>query len=414
MPEYADFFPKLALAVALLLTALAAAPFFERIRLPSPAAFLAVGIAAGLFGVAPTGELPVVTLEQIGAVALFAILFQGGLGTGFSAARAAARPILALGLFGTVVTAGGLALAAHFVLGLEWSVALLIAVALAPTDPAAVYAVLRGRSGSARARTVLEGESGFNDPAGIALMVAVTAAVAGSHASYGHSAFRFVEELAIGSAAGVAGGLILLAALRVTRHLEEGVQAVAVLLGAVLLGSVTATLHGSGFLAVYIAGLLLSDAWAREDGTRHAVPEALSAAAEPLLFATLGAAFAPLVGLDNIAYGIFLMVMTVFVVRPLVASVCLIGSDLQAADRALVSWGGLKGAVPLLLAAYPALEQFHDAETVAATVLVATAASLVVQGGTLPLIADRARRREQPNALSPPRCAEVDDDPRHA
>ena len=394
MSEYADFFPQLALAVALLMTALAAAPFFERIHLPSPAAFLAVGIAAGLLGVAPTGDLPIVTLEQVGAVALFVNLFQGGLGTGFGAARAAARPILALGLFGTVATAGGLALAGHFVLGLDWPVSLLVAVALAPTDPAAVYAVMRGRSGSERARTVLEGESGFNDPAGIALMVAVTAAVATAHSSYGHSALRFVEELAIGLAAGVVGGLILLAGLRLTRHLENGVQAVAVILGAVLLGAVTASLHGSGFLAVYIAGLLLSDAWEREDGTQHAVPEALAGVAEPLLFATLGAAFAPLVGLDHVGYGVVLMVVTVFVIRPIVASLCLIGSDLQAADRALVSWGGLKGAVPLLLAGYPALEHFDEAGTVAAIVLVATAASLLVQGGTLPLVAERASKQE--------------------
>jgi potassium/hydrogen antiporter len=221
MSEYADFFPQLALAVSLLLAALAAAPLFERIRLPSPAAFLAVGIVAGLLGVAPTGELPIVTLEQVGAVALFVILFHGGLGTGFGSARAAARPILTLGLLGTVATAGGLALAGHFVLGLDWPVSLLVAVALAPTDPAAVYAVLRGRTGSDRARTVLEGESGFNDPAGIALMVAVTAAVATSHASYGHAAWRFVEELAIGSAAGVVGGLILVAGLQLTRHVDR-------------------------------------------------------------------------------------------------------------------------------------------------------------------------------------------------
>ena len=397
MPEYADFFPQLALAVGLLLTALAAVPLFERIRLPSPAAFLAVGIAAGLLGVAPTGELPIVTLEQIGAVALFVILFQGGLGTGFGSARAAARPILTLGLFGTVATAGGLALVSRFVLGLDWSIALLVAVALAPTDPAAVYAVLRGQSRSDRARTVLEGESGVNDPAGIALMVAVTAAVATSHSSYGHSAWRFVEELAIGSATGVVGGLILLVGLRVTRQLEDGLQAVAVVLGVVLLGAITASLHGSGFLAVYIAGLLLSDAWVRQDGIQHVVPEALSSVAEPLLFATLGAAFAPLVGLDHIGYGVFLMVMTVFVVRPIVASLCLIGSDLPAPDRALVSWGGLKGAVPLLLAAYPALENFDEAGTVAAIVLVATAASLLVQGGTLPLVADRAVKRRSAN-----------------
>jgi cell volume regulation protein A len=394
MREYADFFPTLALAVGLLLAALAAAPLFERLRLPSPAAFLAVGIVAGLLGIAPTAELRVVTLEQVGAVALFAILFEGGLGTGLRAARTAARPILMLGLFGTVATAGGLALAAHYVVRLDWSVALLVAVALAPTDPAAVYAVLRGRSGATRPRTILEGESGFNDPAGIALMVAVTAAVATDHSSYAHGALRFLEELAIGLALGVAGGLILLTLLKATRHLDDGVQGVAVILGAILLGAGTAALHGSGFLAVYIAGLVLSDQWSRQDGRHHAVTVALAAAAEPLLFATLGAAFAPYVGWQDIGYGLFLVAVTIFVVRPLIAWACLIGSDLRRAERALVSWGGLKGAVPLLLAAYPALEHFEDATTVAAIVLVATAGSLIVQGGTLPIVAKRAGSRE--------------------
>ena len=207
MDEYVDFFPELALAAALLLAALAAAPLFERIRLPSPAAFLAVGIAAGLLEIAPTADLPVVRLEQVGAVALFVILFQGGLSTGFGAARAAARPILSLGLVGTAATASGWRWSLTSLLGLDWSIALLVAAALAPTDPAAVYAVLRGRSGSERARTILEGESGFNDPAAISLMVAVTAAIAAGHSSYGHAVARFAEELGIGLAAGIAGGL---------------------------------------------------------------------------------------------------------------------------------------------------------------------------------------------------------------
>ena len=396
MSQYVDFFPELALTAALLLAALAAAPLFERIRLPSPAAFLAVGMAAGLLQIEPAADLSVVRLEQVGAVALFVILFQGGLSTGFSAARAAARPILSLAILGTAATACGLAVISHFALGLDWSVALLVGVALAPTDPAAVYALLRGRGGSERARTILEGESGFNDPAGIALMVAVTAAVTAGHASYGHPVVRFVEELGIGLAAGIGGGLVLIWALRATRHLEEGVQAVVVVLGAVLLGALTATLHGSGFLAVYIAGLLLSDAWVRQDGTQHAVPEALSTVAEPLLFVTLGAAFAPLVGLGDIGRGILLTLVTVFALRPLIASACLLGSRLDPSDRALVSWGGLKGAVPLLLAGYPALDDFDGADTVAA--LVPTGASLVVQGGTLPFVADRAASAGQSSA----------------
>ena len=388
MEKYRDFFPSLALGAALLLAALAAAPLFARFRLPGPAAFLAVGIAAGALGIAPTEDLSTVTLERVGAVALFFILFKGGLDTGFRAARLAARPILSLGIVGTAATAGGLAVAGRYVLGLDWSVAVLVAVALAPTDPAAVYAVLRG-SDSSRSRTVLEGESGVNDPAAIALMVAVTATVASGSSSYGHAVFQFFEELAIGSAAGIAGAAILVFVVRKTRH-HGDLDAVFVLLGAVLLGAVTATLHGSGFLAVYIAGLLLSDTWASRTDAGGEVPEALSATAEVVLFATLGAAFAPLVGIGDLASGLALTLITVFAVRPLVTLGCLVGSGLSPRDRTLVSWGGLKGAVPLLLAAYPALEHFTKADDVAAMVLVATAASLLVQGGTLPHFADRA------------------------
>jgi cell volume regulation protein A len=387
--EYAHFFPQLALAAVLLLAALAAAPLLDRVGLPGPAAFLATGIAAGLLGIAPTGDLSAVTLERIGAVALFVLLFQGGLATGLRAARRAARPILSLGLAGTGLTAAGLAVAAR-ASGLDWSTALLVGVALAPTDPAAVYSVLRGRTGSPRARTILEGESGFNDPAAISLMVAVTAAVATSHASYGHSVARFVEELTIGMAAGIAGGILLRMGLRAAPRLHDDVQSVALLLGVAVLGALTAWGHGSGFLAVYVAGLLVSDAWARLEGRHHAVPEALSATAEPLLFATLGAVFAPLVGLGDLGRGIALTVVTVFVVRPLVAAACLHRSGLRLRERVLVSWGGLKGAVPLLLAAYPALEAFEGTDTVEATVLVATAASLVLQGAMLPFFAARA------------------------
>jgi cell volume regulation protein A len=218
-------------------------------------------------------------------------------------------------------------------------------------------------------------------------MVAVTIAVAGSESSYGDAALRFAEELAIGTVAGIAGGLALIRALRAMPHLDPGVRAIGVVLASLLLGGLTATVHGSGFLAVYLAGLLLSDAWAKQGATLRAVPDALGGIAEPLLFAVLGAAFAPLVGPADVARGIVLTLATVLVVRPFVAALCLPGSGLRRAERALVSWGGLKGAVPLLLAAYPALEGFGKADTVAATVLVATAASLVLQGVLLPRIA---------------------------
>jgi cell volume regulation protein A len=396
MSEYADVFPNLFALAVLLLVALAATPLARRVGLPGPAAFLAVGIVAGAVGLAPTEDLSLVALEQVAAVALYAILFQGGLDTGFAAWRRSARPIVLLGLPGTAATAGALALGGHFVLGLDWSLAALIGIALAPTDPAAVYAVLRGQRTETRARTVLEGESGFNDPIGISLMVVAIAMLGPEGASVEDGALRLAEELGIGAAAGVAGGLALAAALRATPRLDEGLQSVAILVGALLVGAGTASVHGSGFLAVYLAGLLLSDAWTRQDGRVHAVPLATSALAEPLLFGFLGAAFAPHVDLRAVGFGVVLTVLTAFAVRPLVAVACTIGSGLRPGERALVSWGGLKGAVPLLLAAFPALERLDGADDVQAIVLVATAASVVAQGATVSLVAARVVGAEAP------------------
>ena len=389
MSDFADFFPKLLVLAALLLAALAAAPVAQRLGLPGPAAFLAVGVGAGLLGIAPTDDLSTVALEQIGAVALYAILFQGGLATGFRAFRRSAQPIVLLGLPGTAVTAGALAVLGHVLLGLDWELAFLVGIALSPTDPAAVYAVLRGQRADTRSRTILEGESGFNDPVGISLMVVAVAALGEDGTGAGGAAVRLVEELGIGVAGGVVGGLALAAVLRATPRLEEGLQSVAVLAGALLVAAATASLHGSGFLAVYLTGLLVADRWKAKDGPRHPVPEAVGAVAEPVLFGLLGAAFAPLVGAGDVWRGLALTLLTALAVRPLVASACLAGSGLVRAERTLVAWGGLKGAVPLLLAAFPALEGLDGADTVQAVVLVATAASILVQGATLGLVARR-------------------------
>jgi potassium/hydrogen antiporter len=163
-----------------------------------------------------------------------------------------------------------------------------------------------------------------------------------------------------------------------------------------LLGGLTAAIHGSGFLAVYIAGLVLSDAWASQDGMVHAVPNALAGVAEPLLFAVLGAAFADLVEPGDLARGLLLTIATIIVIRPVVAAVCLHGTGLTRREATLVSWGGLKGAVPLLLGAYPALEGFGQADTVAAIVLVGTATSLVIQGAGLPYISQQLFTGREP------------------
>jgi potassium/hydrogen antiporter len=386
MSALPDFYAGTLLATALLLIALAMAPLARRAWLPEPAGFLAIGVVAGALGLQPVGELSVLHLQEIGSLALFAVLFQGGLSTGWTAWRRHARMIGALGLPGTAATAALLALAGAG-LGLSWEAAVLVGVALAPTDPAAVYATLRNR-GETRARTILEGESGFNDPIGIAMMAAAVVAI-GAGGSTGRAGIRLVEELGIGLAGGLLGAGLVILVLRVTPQLDDGLQAVALLAVAVLVAAGTAAAHGSGFLAIYLTGLLVSDRWAREDGRRHAVPESLAALSEPILFGLLGAAAAPFLSLREAIVGIALTLVTVLAVRPLVVLACAAGSGLERSERILVSCGGLKGAVPLLLATYPALEALDVSNEVQAVVLVATAASIVLQGAALRVVALR-------------------------
>jgi cell volume regulation protein A len=389
MDAFSDYYPDLLLTACLLGAALALAPVAERLRLPAPAAFLAAGVTAGALGIAPFADISPTFLEEIGTLALYAILFQGGLSTGLRAFRSNARPIMMLGLPGTAATAGALALAGRAI-GLDWSLAILVGVALAPTDPAAVYAVLRGGGQQSAARTVLEGESGFNDPVGISLMVVTLSMLGSDSASFWEGVLRLGEELLIGAAGGVVGGALLMVLLRSTPRLEEGLQSFAVITGAVIVGAGTATLHGSGFLAIYVAGLVISDAWAKQDSNRHAVPEALSAIAEPLLFGLLGAVFADRLGWTVAWEGVVLTLVTVLLVRPPVAFACVAGCGFSRQERLLISVGGLKGAVPLLLAAYPALEGLSEANGTEAIVLVATATSIVAQGLLLPAVARRA------------------------
>jgi len=389
MRAFADFFPHLLVFAALLLGAIALTPAVEAVGLPAPAAFLAVGVAAGYFGAIPTDGLGELPLEQIGAVALYGILFQGGLSTGFRAWRAEARPILALGTLGTATTAGLLAVVAHHFLGLEWTLAALVAVALSPTDPAAVYATFRGQGRLRRARIVLEGESGFNDPVSISLMLAVVAFVASDDATVSEAAWHLVKELGIGLAGGAVGAGILIALLRATPQLEEALQSIAILVVVVVIGAGTATVHGSGFLAVYLAGLLFADSWARQDGMHHALPAAIAAAAEPVLFGLLGAVYAPRIAAGDLVDGAILTLATVLIVRPAIVTACLARSWFTGQEKLVVIVGGLKGAVPLLLAGYAALEALPETHRTEAIVLSATVASILVQGWGLSYITSR-------------------------
>src|SRR5947209_5660009 len=176
------------------------------IRVPAPALFLvAAAAAAHVWGHAP----PVATVQRVVTVALVIILFDGGMGLGWRRSRAGAAPIALLGVVGTVVTTAAIALFAGTLLGFPWRAAVLLGAALAPTDPAVVFSVLGRREISGRSGAILEGESGVNDPVGIAVMISLLAA-----AGAGGGLVEFVVQMAVGLAVGLLGGWALLAVIR--------------------------------------------------------------------------------------------------------------------------------------------------------------------------------------------------------
>src|SRR6478609_10598197 len=215
MNDVASFAMVIGLTALALLAAVGSSRVTAIIRVPAPAIFLvAAAVAADLWPQLST--VPVLTDERLVTVALILILFDGGMHIGWRRFRASAGSIAWLGLVGTALTALGVALAAHVLFGVAWQTALLIGTALAPTDPAVVFSVLGNREIEGRSGTILEGESGANDPVGIAVMVALLSATGSGGTAVWEGVLEFVRQIAIGGIVGVAGGWLLIRLFRTT------------------------------------------------------------------------------------------------------------------------------------------------------------------------------------------------------
>ena len=203
-------------------------------------------------------------------MALAIILFDGGMHIGWRRFRTAAAAIVWTGVAGTLVTAAGAAVAAHFVAGMGWRLSLLLGTAVAATDPAVVFSVFGRREIAGRTGVLLEGESGANDPVGIALLAALLAAHGSAGAVVWHVVAEFVLQMAVGMAVGVAGGLALLTFMRRVPLPSEGLYSPRVLAGVLVIFGLAVVARGSGFLAVFVAGILIGDEPRRTSGRSSA------------------------------------------------------------------------------------------------------------------------------------------------
>ncbi len=228
----------------------------EWVKIPPPALVLA-GAAIAVSVVPSLHAPPEKAVERIVTVALVCVLFDGGMHIGWSRFRSAAAPVTIVGVAGTFLTAAAGALLCHWAFGFSWYVSLLAATAVAPTDPAVVFSVLGRREISGRAGTILEGESGANDPVGIALMASLVTAGSLDGSTFAHVSGEFVLQMAVGATVGAVGGRGLLWFMRQVPLPGEGLYPLRTLASALLLFAVATLAHGSGFLAVFVAGIVL-------------------------------------------------------------------------------------------------------------------------------------------------------------
>ena len=373
------------------------------VRIPAPALFL-VGAAIASDLVPRLSDLSIITVERIVTVALAVILLDGGMHIGRRRFRSVAGPVIWLGVAGTLVTAVSLAAVAHLAFGLDWLPALLVGTALAPTDPAVVFSVLGQRQVSGRAGTLLEGESGANDPVGIALMAALLTAGGGGAGAFGQGLLVFGLQMVVGAAVGVVGGIGLLAAMRRLPLPSEGLYPLRVLTLALVIYGAAAAAHGSGFLAVFAAGIVLGDESApyKREITRFF--GALASLAEVVAFVVLGLTvnLATLSDGDAWQIGLAMAAILAFVVRPVLVGLVLLPIRLTRGERVFVLWSGLKGAVPILLGTFIlGAGGVGDKIELYDVIFVVVLFSVVVQGGLVPWVARRCGVPMRESPLEP-------------
>ena len=385
MDELADFGTILLLVSAGVMLALFAWKLSERFPIPAPALFL---VAALLF---PVVIEDIRTVERIGVVALIVILFDGGMRIGWRQFRRSAVPIASLGILGTFATAAVMAVFAHYALGFEWTTAGILGAALAPTDPAVMFSILGNKEIAGESGVVLEAESGVNDPVGIALMIGMLEFATSDEGSFWTVVSEFTVEMSVGLAVGIAGAAVLVPLMRRVALPNEGLYPLRTLAAAGLIYGLASVAHGSGFLAVFIAGLAIGDLDVPFRTEIRRFHTSLASLAEIVVFVALGltiprlAIFEDRIWLDGLLLGIVLAVLA----RPLALAPLLVPLRMKAGEKLFIAWGGLKGAVPILLASFAILAAVDDARRMYEIVFVVVLFSVVVQGTTLPFAARR-------------------------
>ncbi len=376
-------------AGALLAAGILGALLADRIRIPGLLLFLGLGMLAGSEGIGGIEFDNVELARTLGTIALVLILFEGGLTAGWSEIRPVLGTAASMATIGTGITACAAGLAAHWIFGISVLEGMIVGAAIAATDSAAIFAVLRRSTLKKRLARALEGESGMNDPVALLLVIGFIEWIQQPGFGLADMVGLLALKLAIGAAVGLALGWLATSALDRVRLPTDGIYPVATIAIAGLAFGLAEVAHGSGFLAVYLTALALGAARIPARRTIVAFHEGVGWVAQIGLFILLGLLVFPSALGDVVWESLALSAVLILLARPLAAFAATAFSPLDLRERAMLGWAGLRGATPIWLATFPVVAGVGSGEELFSIVFFVVVTSTLIQGASFEPLASR-------------------------
>jgi len=374
---------------ALIILSLIIARASNNLGVPIMLLFLGVGMLAGSEGPGGIYFDDTKMAQYIGIIALIFILFSAGLDTKWKHVKPVLWPSLLLATFGVLLTTLLVGLFVHYVFGIDFKVSLLLGAVVSSTDAAAVFSIIGARNIKLKGRItpLLELESGSNDPMAVFLTFSLIEVITTNEISVNKLILHFIMEMGIGLIAGILFGKLYAWMINKVKFTIDGFYTVITLAFSLLIYSTTSYLHGSGFLAVYVAGLVINSHDIVHKKNIFRFFDGIAWLSQIFMFLTLGLLVFPSQLLVNLKAEIFIALFLIFIARPIGVYLSLIFFKYSKREMMFISMVGLKGAIPIILATFPLIAGVKEAGWIFNVVFFIVLTSALIQGWPLPYFA---------------------------
>lgn len=356
--------------------------------IPALLVFLGLGMLSGSEGIGGIYFDDPWAAQFLGSVALAYILFSGGLDTKWADVKQVVKPAITLSTVGVFITAVTLGLFVYYVLGLSLLESLLLGAIVSSTDAAAVFSILRNRDVRLQGKIepLLEFESGSNDPMAVLLTIGLTGLITNGDQSLGNLLPFFLIQMSLGGLIGYLSGHFFIRLINRLNLKIEGLYTVFSIAIVILIFGLTNSLNGNGFLAVYLAGLVMGNKNFIHKRTLRKFHDGLAWLMQIVMFLTLGLLVFPSELVPITGVGLLISVFLIVIARPVSVFLCLIKTEFSIREKLMISWVGLRGAVPIILATFPLLAGVENASLIFNIVFFVVLTSSLVQGSSLTVV----------------------------